>query len=323
MNLYGNEFNNPMLGVSLNVFTFEDSDKEWFIGKDVATMLGYSQPRNAIYKNVPDECKFKLFVDDLIIGRVLGGDAQTVKVHNTITLINEEGLYRLVSGSTLPAAETFKTWVFREVLPSIRKDGGYIVASPFDDPIMIESRKERAVIEALLRREDDLVDIYSKLNYAEIMQSSDDGIFIGDFAHILSSNGISIGRNRLFEWLRINGYLGHRNQPYQYFIDDGLFKVKQSSVTLPDGRVITNQTPLITTKGQNIILAKLQGTDDWRALDQRNMLSGMDYNHYQSIFGPIHVDQEYLGYTDEQARLIQMDADDYYRAVLLQEKDQL
>lgn len=327
MDLYGSKFNNPMLGVSLNVFTFEDSNKEWFIGKDVATMLGYSDPSATVTKKVYENYKYKLYVHNLIISDCFSGNVefenQTITINSQVVLIDEAGLNQLVLDSKLPAAITFKRWVLEEVLPSIRRDGGYIVSSPFDDPVMIESRKDRAVVEALLRRDDDLVDIYSKLNYAEVMQSSNDGMLIGDFAHILSSSGINIGRNRLFEWLRVNGYLGYRNQPYQHLIDDNLFKVKQSSNTLPDGRVIINQTPLITPKGQNVILAKLQGTDDWKALDQRNMLNGMDYNYYKSVFGSIHVDQEYLGYTDEQVKLIQMDADEYYRNVLLQEKDNL
>lgn len=110
MDLYGSKFNNPMLGVSLNVFSFSDSESKWFIGKEVAGVLGYSNPSDALYKRIPEQDKNKVFVENLIISDMQNADVRNnkINIHSLTTLINEAGVYRLVFGSKLPSALTFQ-----------------------------------------------------------------------------------------------------------------------------------------------------------------------------------------------------------------------
>lgn len=325
MDLYGSKFNNPMLGVSLNVFSFEDSESKWFIGKEVAAILGYSNPSDALYKKVPDQDKNKIFIENLVISDMQNADVSnnTVNIHSMVTLINEAGVYRLVFGSKLPAAQTFQNWVFYEVLPSIRRDGGYMYASAYEDPIEIENRKDRVLVEALLRRDEELEDIIGKLNYAELMQGTEDATLIGTFAKVLTSNGIKIGRNNLFKWLRIHGYVGPNNEAYQHLVEDGYFKLKPYTIAYPNGETRINYTTLITPKGQEKVLRELQGSNDWEQMENYDAFQKFDYNYYGRVFKAPFIDQNYLGYSDEQVKQMEEDASNYYLMLLQEEKDKL
>lgn len=325
MNLYGSKFNNPMLGVSLNVFTFDDSESKWFIGREVASILGYQDPSATLNRKVFDEYKHKLFIDDLI----LFGDCQNVNdqttttIHATTMMVNEAGLYQLIFGSKLPSALTFQRWVFEEVLPSIRRDGGYMYASVYDDPIELETRKDRVLVEALLRRDEELEDIIGKLNYAELMQGVEDATLIGTFAKVLTSNGIKIGRNNLFKWLRVHGYVGPNNEAYQHLVEDGYFKLKPYTITYPNGETRISYTTLITPKGQEKVLRELQHCNDWEQMETYNAFQKFDYNYYGKVFKAPFIDQNYLGYSDEQVKQIEEDASNYYTMILQEEKDKL
>lgn len=321
MDLYGSKFDNPMLGVSLNVFSFSDSESKWFIGKEVAGVLGYSNPSDALYKRIPEQDKNKVFVENLIISDMQNADVRNnkINIHSLTTLINEAGVYRLVFGSKLPSALTFQRWVFEEVLPSIRETGGYVWHNLEEDPIEIERRSDRALVMALLKRDESLDEIISKVNYAEVIAGTEDGMLVGEFAHILSSNGIKMGRNTLFIWLREHGYLGRNNEPYQNIIESGYFKVKPYKVDFKNGTSIIKNTPIITPRGQEVVLREIQRSTDWQYLENVNSLGCFDYSAYRDIFGEPFIDKDYLGLSDEQLKEIEEDAAKYYEMILKSE----
>lgn len=320
MDLYGSKFDNPMLGVSLNVFSFSDSESKWFIGKEVAGILGYADPSATVVKKVFDIYKNKMFVNLLNIsdGSCQNGNSQIV-LNTNITLINEAGVYQLIFGSKLPSALTFQRWVFEEVLPSIRETGGYVWHNLEEDPIEIERRSDRALVMALLKRDESLDEIISKVNYAEVMAGTEDGMLVGEFAHILTSNGIKMGRNTLFIWLREHGYLGRNNEPYQNIIESGYFKVKPYKVDFKNGTSIIKNTPIITPRGQEVVLREIQRSTDWQYLENVNSLGCFDYSAYRDIFGEPFIDKDYLGLSDEQLKEIEEDAAKYYEMILKSE----
>lgn len=224
----------------------------YFVGKDVATILGYSNQRDALAKHVDEEDKGVAKCD------TLGGK-------QNLTVINESGLYSLILFSKLPQAKEFKHWVTSEVLPSIRKHGMYAVDSLLDDPDFAiatfqrlkEEREQRKALEVKMKEQKPLV------NFANAVSTSEDSILIGDFAKLMSQNGVKIGQNRLFEWLRQKGFLISRkgdswNMPKQEYLDKGLFEVKESTVKASGGLVKLYRTTKITGKGQvyfsNLIL---------------------------------------------------------------------
>lgn len=323
MDLYGSKFNNPMLGVSLNVFSFEDSESKWFIGKEVATILGYQDPSATITKKVFDDYKNKIFLNNLHISSCQNGNMETLSINSPVVLINEAGVYQLVFNSKLPSALVFQRWVFEEVLPAIRRDGGYMFASAYEDPIEIENRKDRVLVEALIRRDEELEDIIGKLNYAELMQGTEDATLIGTFAKVLTSNGIKIGRNNLFKWLRIHGYVGPNNEAYQHLVEDGYFKLKPYTIAYPNGETRISYTTLITPKGQEKVLRELQGSNDWKQMENYDAFQKFDYNYYGRVFKAPFIDQNYLGYSDEQVKQMEEDASNYYLMLLQEEKDKL
>ncbi|WP_337372953.1 phage antirepressor, partial [Megasphaera sp.] len=190
-------FNSPEFG---QVRTVTIDGESWFIAKDVATALGYSNTRDAIAKHVDDDDKNTVVIRD---GK--GNPNQTI--------INESGLYSLVLSSKLPTAKKFKHWITSEVLPAIRKTGGYIANAETmtDAEIMskalmiakqtIESREQRIhSLEAETER------MKPKEIFADAVSASNSSILIGDLAKILHGNGIKIGRGRLFAWMREHGY---------------------------------------------------------------------------------------------------------------------
>ena len=213
----------------------------WFVGKDVAEALGYSKARNAILAHVLDEDK-----KDAPIQGPLGGT-------QNMTIINESGLYALIFGSKLESAKRFKHWVTSEILPEIRKTGGYQTQTPQGKELLA-----LAVLEAQKTIEEQAAEIgrmKPKEIFANAVSTSHTAILIGDLAKILKQNGIETGQKRLFAWLRENGYLIKRkgadwNMPTQKSMEMGLFEVKESTVNNPDGSVRINRTTKVTGKGQ-------------------------------------------------------------------------
>lgn len=231
-----------------SVRTLTINDEPWFVGKDVAEILGYSNPRDAISKHVDSEDKNSVAIRD---GITRGNPNQTV--------INESGLYSLVLSSKLPSAKKFKRWVTSEVLPALRKTGQYQVKELSGSELMA-----RALIEAqnVLAAKDKVIEeMKPKVVFADAVATSHTSILVGELAKILKQNGIDMGQKRLFAWLRENGFLIKRkgtdyNMPTQKAMDLGLFEIKEGSYVNGSGVNITTKTPKVTGKGQQYFINK-------------------------------------------------------------------
>lgn len=233
----------------------EIKNEPWFVGKDVAEILGYSNPRKAILDHVKENHK----MDGVTIRDSIGREQSPV-------VIDEAGVYSLVMRSKLPTAERFQEWVTSEVLPAIRKTGGYINGSESmsDDEIMarallmaqktIENNKAR-----IGQLESDNDRMRPKEIFADAVAASDQTILIGDLAKLIKQNGRDMGQKRLFVWMRENGFLIKRkgadyNSPTQRAMEMGLFRVKETAITRPDGHTMVNKTTKVTGKGQQYFL---------------------------------------------------------------------
>lgn len=240
------------------VRTIVKDGEPWFVGKDVAEILGYKETAKAIRTHICAEDKGVSVLD------TPGGQQK-------ITLINESGLYSLILGSKLPKAKTFKRWVTSEVLPTIRKTGGYVANDemfintylPNADAQMRELfRLNLSTIRQLnnkIEQDKPLVD------FASHIQTSEDCISMNDMAKLATKNGIKIGRTRLFNFLREKKVLGckdgHKNMPYQRYIDtQPWFQLKESSY-IQNGEVRIGLTPMVTPKGQSGIIRMLRKCD--------------------------------------------------------------
>ena len=240
----------------VQLFNFENHEvrslvinsEPWFVGKDVASILGYKKPENAITNHVDDEDK----TTTLIQGTGSNYKSKTV-------IINESGLYSLVLSSKLPSAKKFKRWVTSEVLPALRKTGQYQVKELSGQELMA-----KALIEAqsVLAAKDKVIEeMKPKVVFADAVATSHTSILVGELAKILKQNGIDMGQKRLFAWLREKGYLIKRqgtdyNMPTQKAMDLGLFEIKEGSYVNGSGVNITTKTPKVTGKGQQYFINK-------------------------------------------------------------------
>lgn len=219
----------------------------WFVGKDVAVALGYSNHRDALFKHVDNEDK---------------GESRiaTPSGKQTMTTINESGMYSLIFGSKLESANRFKRWVTSEVLPAIRKHGLYATEDLLNDPDLLiamatelkKERQARKLAEEKIEQQKPLVD------FANQVSGTTDLIDMKTMAKLLKDNNINVGRNRLFEFLRIKKILMRDNQPYQQYIDAGYFKVIERTYTDIFGQTKTNRQTLVTGKGQLFIANKVK-----------------------------------------------------------------
>lgn len=247
-------FNSPEFG---QVRIVQQNGEPWFIGKDVAEILGYSNTKDAIAKHVDDEDK-------------LGSQIATSGQNRNMTIINESGLYSLILSSKMPKAKEFKRWVTSEVIPAIRKHGGYLTADKIEqaltDPDTIiklattlkEERAARQQAEASLQA------AKPKVLFADAVSASDSTILIGDLAKLIKQNGHPIGQKRLFNWMREQGYLIKRagadyNSPTQRAMEMGLFKIKETAISHSDGHVSVSKTTKVTGKGQQYFINKFCG----------------------------------------------------------------
>lgn len=246
--------------------TIEVNNQPWFVGKDVADILGYRNGSRDINNHVEEEDRLKYQI----------GTAGQLREQ---TLINESGLYSLILSSKLPKAKEFKRWVTSEVLPTIRKTGGYINGSEAmsDSEIMakallvaqktIEANKEK--INQLMS---DNEQMKPKALFADAVANSDGTILIGELAKLIKQNGYDIGQKRLFAWMRENGYLikqkgSSYNMPTQRAMEMGLFKIKESSIIQPDGAVRLTRTVKVAGKGQQYFINKFLGEQAQQSLD--------------------------------------------------------
>lgn len=233
-----------------SVRTMEINGEPYFVGKDVAEILGYGRPTKAILDHVDDDDKDEVPIQDSI-GRM----------QNT-PIINESGLYSLILSSKLPNAKKFKRWVTSEVLPAIRKTGSYSIQSKPDsytieDPAArarrwAEEYEEKKALEAKIEEQKPLVE------YAEHIQASKDVIDMKSMAKLASKNGIKIGRNKLFSFLRDRKILDRENIPYANYMDKEWFQVVESPYTFNNGDVKIIRTTLVSPKGQIGIIRQLK-----------------------------------------------------------------
>lgn len=189
-----------------------------------------------------------------------------------MNFVTEKNLYKVIMRSDKPQAEPFQDWVCGEVLPSIRKHGGYITAQQNDTPEEIMARALIVAQETLKRKEQRLIEAESKIQqdapkvlFADAVSTSQRSCLIAELAKILQQNGVNIGQNRLFSWMRDNGYLCQKgdyyNQPTQKSMKLGLFELKKTSITKPDGSVLVTTTTKVTGKGQIYFVNKFLGKD--------------------------------------------------------------
>ena len=246
----------------LQIFNFEElpvrtltvNEEPFFVGKDVAEILGYSNTRDALYRHVDGEDK------DVVKLDTLGGKQSQ-------TIINESGLYSLIFSSKLESAKRFKRWVTSEVLPAIRKHGLYatdnVIKNTLNNPdyiinVLTEYKKEK---EHNLVLEQQVKENKPKVLFADSVAGSDNSILVGELAKLLKQNGVDVGQNRLFKWLRNNGYLIKKsgesyNLPTQKSMDLEILDIKKRVINNPDGSSKITRTPKVTGKGQQYFINK-------------------------------------------------------------------
>lgn len=234
-------------GTPVRTVTFE-TGQTWWVLKDVATVLAIANPRN-VSARLDEDQKAVYSMDTL-------GGAQAT------TIINESGLYDVILRSDKPGAKQFRKWVTGEVLPRIRRTGGYV---PGSSPELIMANAVLIAQKTIEQQKAQLEAQASKVLFADSVAASDSKILIGDMAKILRQNGVvNMGANRFFQWLRDNGYLIRRqgrdyNSPTQRSQEMGLFYVKETSITHASGFVTVNKTTLVTGKGQQYFVNKFLG----------------------------------------------------------------
>ena len=233
--------------------TVQLNNETYFVGKDVAEALKYNEPHKAIQRHVEEDDRTKHPVTDSS-----GRDQEA-------WIITESGLYALIFGSKLESAKRFKHWVTSEVLPSIRKHGMYAVDDLLNNPDMaikaFTALKEEREKNKLLQADNDRMK--PKEIFADAVATSKQSILIGQLAKLICQNGHEIGQQRLFRWMRENGYLmkhgSNYNMPMQRYVEQGLFEIKESAVTNPDGSVRVTKTTVVTGKGQQYFINKFLG----------------------------------------------------------------
>lgn len=246
-------------GAALRALT-DEAGEPWFVAKDVCDVLELSNVGQALARLDDDE-KSSITLNDGTPG------------NPNKAIVSESGLYALVLASRKPEAHEFKRWVTHEVLPQIRRTGGYIPTSESDSD---EDIMARAVLVAqktierknqqLQAKDSQIRELEPKARFADAVAASDGTCLIGELAKMLRQNGLDIGQNRLFEILRQDGYLGksgsNRNVPTQRAMDLGLFRIKETAITHSDGHVTINRTAKVTGKGQTYFINRYCPHDD-------------------------------------------------------------
>jgi len=250
-----------------------DNYKEYFEATKVASALGYSNPNDAINRHCLKEGVVFHEVG-VATGKKLDG-SDIIQLINK-KFIDEGNLYRLIVKSKLSSAQKFERWIFDEVLPSLRKNGVYmtdkVLEKTLEDPdYMIklftnlkEEKERRKIAQQRAEELEATITLDRPYTYfGKSIAATSDAITIGQFAKLLNNNDINIGRNRLYEWFRSNGYfikLGkEKNIPKQIYIEQGLFKISERVVNTIDGDILSTST-LITGKGQMYFIEKIRKT---------------------------------------------------------------
>ncbi|MCY7971069.1 phage antirepressor KilAC domain-containing protein [Bacillus spizizenii] len=244
------------------VFNYQDQQvrtvvkdgQPWFVAKDVCEILGIKNATQAVSKLDNDERAM------LNIGR-----------QGNTNIVNEPGLYTLILSSRKPEAKQFKRWITHEVIPAIRKTGGYVA----NDELFIQTYLPQAdehikllfktTLHTMKEQSKQIETMKPKVIFAEAVESSESSVLVGELAKIIQQNGVDIGPNKLFQWLRDNGYLIRKkgesfNLPTQRSMDMGLFEIKKRTVSNLDGSIRTTRTPKVTGKGQIYFVNKFMSS---------------------------------------------------------------
>lgn len=248
-------FDSPDFG---QIRTIQQNGEPWFVGKDVADILGYQNGSRDVNRHVDEDDRQNY-------------QNGTFESNRGLTIINESGLYSLILSSKMPKAKEFKRWVTSEVIPAIRKTGGYIAGSEnmtdaeiMAKAVLVAQSTIRQRDQRIKELENDVAAAKPKVLFADAVSASDSTILIGDLAKILKQNGYNTGQKRLFQWLRDNGYLIKRqgadyNSPTQRSMELGLFRVKETPIIHADGHVTVNKTVKVTPKAQIYFANKFLG----------------------------------------------------------------
>lgn len=247
-------------GSSLRTLT-DEAGEPWFVAKDVCDILGMSNPSMAVTALDKDE------VAQIDPKDYLGSENRS---NQAVNIVSEPGLYKLIMRSRKPEAKEFQRWVTHEVLPQIRKTGGYIPTSETDDDmtilakaVMIGQRTMEAQKQQIASQQSRIVELEPKARFADAVAASDGTCLVGELAKMLRQNGMDIGQNRLFRLLQADGYLGksgsNRNVPTQRAMELGLFRIKETTVTHADGHTTVSRTPKVTGKGQRYFIDRYWG----------------------------------------------------------------
>lgn len=228
-------------GAALRTLT-DEAGEPWFVLKDCMSILDLGNPTETVKMFDKDEFSTTEVIDSI------GRRQQTY-------IISEPGLYRLVMKSRKPEAKEFQRWVTHEVLPSIRKHGGYMAGQERMTPEQMALASMRWLQSKVDEQAKQLKAQEGKVLFANAVETARPSILVGDFAKILKSNGIDIGPRRLFAWLREHGWLikakgSSWNMPTQKAMDLHLFEVKETTISHSDGHTTINKTPKMTGKGQ-------------------------------------------------------------------------
>ena len=241
-------------GAALRTLT-DEAGEPWFVAKDVCDILELENTTNALRALDEDE---KTNITNCNVAQN-GGRAPII--------ISEPGLYKLIMRSRKPEAKEFQRWVTHEVLPQIRRTGGYVPVSDADDDmtilakaVMIGQRTMEAQKRKIAEQAEHIRTLEPKARFADAVAASDGTCLVGELAKMLRQNGIDIGQNRLFRLLQADGYLGksgsNRNVPTQKAMDLGLFRIKETTITHADGHTTISRTPKVTGKGQRYFIDK-------------------------------------------------------------------
>lgn len=223
----------------------DNNGEPWFVAKDVCDALG-------IATNHLRERNRGLDDDEVVSLPNWEGKGSAPLI------VSEPGFYKLVMKSRKPEAKAFQRWVTHEVLPSIRKQGGYMTARADETPEQIMARALMLAKDTMDRQQREIAELRPKALFADAVAASDGTCLIGELAKMMRQNGVQVGQNRLFEWLRRDGFLGktgsNYNVPTQMAMERGLFRIKETAVTHSDGHVTVNRTPKATGRGQRYFI---------------------------------------------------------------------
>lgn len=239
-------YSNDALNANVRAFMDEGTGEPMFVAADVAKALGYRDAANMVRRLDDDEKGTRSM-------STLGGTQE-------MAVITEPGLYSAVLGSKLPTAKAFKRWVTHDVLPAIRRNGGYMAARPGETREQLLARALIVADEAMREKDARIAELEPKALFADAVAASDGTCLVGELAKMMRQNGVEVGQNRLFAWLREDGYLGrsgsNRNVPTQRAMEQGLFRIKETAVTHSDGHVTVSRTPKVTGKGQRVLMGR-------------------------------------------------------------------